>query len=66
VADHVDRDAVMRLIDEGQPHGLPLVRGQLDSRTQSGEALPPAYEEASDTTPRALTMPDSDQQRSIS
>ncbi len=25
VADHVDRDALMRLIDEGQPAGLPLV-----------------------------------------
>jgi adenosylcobyric acid synthase len=76
VADHVDRDAVMRLIDEGQPHGLPLVSGQLvsisatqktlDSRTQSKEALPPAYDEASDTTPLALTMPRSDEQRSIS
>jgi adenosylcobyric acid synthase len=28
VADHVDRDALMRLIDEGQPAGLPLVRLQ--------------------------------------
>ena len=26
VADHVDRDALMRLIDEGQPPGLPVVR----------------------------------------
>jgi adenosylcobyric acid synthase len=76
VADHVDRDAVMRLIDEGQPHGLPLVSGQLvsisatqktsDSRTQSGEASPPAYDEASDTTLLALTMPRSEEQRSIS
>jgi adenosylcobyric acid synthase len=28
VADHVDREALMRLIDEGQPSGLPLVRLQ--------------------------------------
>jgi hypothetical protein len=28
VADHVDRDAVMRLIDDGQPGGLPVVRLQ--------------------------------------
>jgi adenosylcobyric acid synthase len=28
VADHVDRDAVMRLIDDGQPRGLPTVRLQ--------------------------------------
>jgi adenosylcobyric acid synthase len=52
VADHVDRDAVMRLIDEGLPSGLPVVRGQLvnnsagqptsDGGTQSGKALPTA------------------------
>jgi adenosylcobyric acid synthase len=28
VADHVDRDVVMRLIDDGQPRGLPTVRLQ--------------------------------------
>ncbi len=28
VADHVDREAVMRLIDDGQPRGLPVVRLQ--------------------------------------
>jgi adenosylcobyric acid synthase len=28
VADHIDRDALIRLIDEGQPAGLPLVRLQ--------------------------------------
>jgi adenosylcobyric acid synthase len=28
VADHVDRDAVMRLIDDGPPYGLPVVRHQ--------------------------------------
>jgi adenosylcobyric acid synthase len=28
VADHVDREALMRLIDEGQPPGLPVVRLQ--------------------------------------
>jgi hypothetical protein len=72
----VDRDAVMRLIDDGQPAGLPVVSGQLvsisasqqtsDGPTQSGEALPPAYEGASDTTPLALTMPGSGEQWSIS
>jgi adenosylcobyric acid synthase len=76
VADHVDRDAVMRLIDEGKPAGLPLVSGQLVSisasqqtsggRTQSGGGSPPAYDGASHTTPLALTMPGSDEQRSMS
>jgi adenosylcobyric acid synthase len=28
VADHVDREALMRLVDEGQPPGLPVVRLQ--------------------------------------
>jgi adenosylcobyric acid synthase len=75
VADHVDRDAVMRLIDDGPPAGLPLVSGRLvsmsgsqqtsDGPTQSGEALPPAYDGASNTIPFALTMPGSDEQRSI-
>jgi adenosylcobyric acid synthase len=31
VADHVDREAFMRLIDEGQPAGLPLVSSQLSA-----------------------------------
>jgi adenosylcobyric acid synthase len=76
VADHVDRDVVMRLIDEGQPGGLPLVSGQLVSisasqqasggRRQSGGESPPGSDGASDTTSLALTMPGSDEQRSIS
>ena len=76
VADHVDSEALMRLIDEGQPRGLPLISGQLvsisatqqtsDGRTRSGGALPPAYGEASGNTPLALTMPVGDDQRSIS
>jgi adenosylcobyric acid synthase len=71
VADHVDRDAVMRLIDDGQPRGLPVVGGQLVSRSasqqasdggmRSGEALPLAYDGTSYTTP-----PGSDEQRSMS
>jgi adenosylcobyric acid synthase len=75
VADHVDRDAVMRLIDDGPPAGLPLVSGRLvsmsgsqqisDGPAQSGEASPRAYDGASDTIPFALTMPGSDEQRSI-
>ena len=37
VADHVDREAFMRLIDEGQPRGLPLVRLQASGfRHQEG------------------------------
>ena len=76
VADHVDREALMRLIDDGPPGGLPIVSGQLvsisagqqtsDGGTQSGEAVLPAQGEASDTTPLALTMTGSDEQRSKS
>jgi adenosylcobyric acid synthase len=29
VADHVDREALLRLIDEGQPSGLPVIRLQI-------------------------------------
>ena len=37
VADHVDRDAMMRLIDDGQPAGLPVVRLQASGfRPQEG------------------------------
>ncbi len=37
VADHVDRDAMMRLIDDGQPGGLPVVRLQASGfRPQEG------------------------------
>jgi adenosylcobyric acid synthase len=46
VADHIDREALMRLIVDGQPAGLPLV--------------------SISATPLALTMPGSDEQRSIS
>jgi adenosylcobyric acid synthase len=76
VADHVDRDAVMRLIDEGRPSGLPVVRGQLvsnsagqqtpDGGTQSGKGLPTAHDEAWDTPPLALTMPGTADPRSKS
>jgi len=31
VADHVDREALLRLIDEGQPRGLPFVSSQLSA-----------------------------------
>ena len=31
IADNVDRDALMRLIDEGQPFGLPFVSSQLSA-----------------------------------
>ena len=76
VADHVDREALMRLIDEGRPSGLHIVRGQLvsnsagqqtsDGGTQSGKALPTAHDEAWDTPPLALTIPGSADLRSKS
>ena len=31
VADHVDREALMRMIDEGQPERLPFVSSQLSA-----------------------------------
>jgi len=31
VADHVDREALLRLIDEGAPRGLPFVSSQLSA-----------------------------------
>ncbi|MGH3108356.1 MAG: cobyric acid synthase [Rubrobacter sp.] len=76
VADHVDREALMRLINGGRPSGLPVVRGQLvsnaagqqtsDGGTQSGKALPTAHDEAWDTPPLALTIPGSADLRSKS
>jgi adenosylcobyric acid synthase len=58
VADHVDREALMRLIDDGQPSGLPVVRLQATGfRPQEGNddgSLIGAAEPASlpATTPR--------------
>jgi adenosylcobyric acid synthase len=76
VADHVDREAVMRLFDDGRPAGLPVVSGQLssvsasqqtsDGGTLSKEALPPAHDDALGTTELALTPLGSGQQRGIS
>jgi adenosylcobyric acid synthase len=38
VADHVDREALMRLIDDGHPSGLPVVRHQASgNRPQEGD-----------------------------
>ena len=31
MADNMDREAVMRLIDDGQPRGLPVVSSQLSA-----------------------------------
>jgi adenosylcobyric acid synthase len=76
VADHVNREALMGLIDEGPPSGMPVVSGQLvsfsagqqtsDGGMQSGEAVPTADEDARGTTTPALTIPGSDEQRSKS
>jgi len=74
VADHVDHEALMRLIDEGQPPGLPFVSSQLVSQSVSQQAEDvgtvgaeascregegPAY------APLASTTSGSDEQRSI-
>jgi adenosylcobyric acid synthase len=60
VADHVDREALMRLIDDGQPPGLPVIRLQATGfRPQEGNGDGPltgAAEPASlaATTPKNL------------
>ncbi|CAN5183697.1 hypothetical protein BH24ACT17_BH24ACT17_08740 [soil metagenome] len=74
VADHVDHEALMRLIDEGQPPGLPFVSSQLVSQSASQqdedggtvdaeasrrEGEGPAF------APLASTTSGSDEQRSI-
>ena len=45
VADHVDREALMRLIDEGRPSGLPVVRGQLVSNAAGQQTVRWRYAE---------------------
>ena len=74
VADHVDHEALMRLIDEGQPPGLPFVSSQLvsQSASQQAEDAGTAGAEASCRegegpayAPLASTMSGSDEQRSI-
>ena len=73
VADHVDREALLRLIDEGQPRGLPFVSSQrlavspqqgdnggtVDEEALRQESEDPAF------TPLEIT-PSGDEQRSKS
>ena len=47
IADHVDREALLRLIEEGQPSGLPLLRLQATSyRLQQGREGEPSRMQA--------------------
>jgi adenosylcobyric acid synthase len=75
VADHVDHEALMRLIDEGQPPGLPFVSSQLVSQSASQQAEDAGTAGAAGAScregegpafaPLASTMSGSDEQRSI-
>jgi len=72
VADHVDREALLRLIDEGQPSGLPLVY-QLVSQSASQQVVDGDSVDAEASrrggegpafAPLAFTMSGGDEQRS--
>jgi adenosylcobyric acid synthase len=39
VADHVDREALMRLVDDGPPSGLPVVSSQLSALSERSTAI---------------------------
>jgi adenosylcobyric acid synthase len=52
VAENVDREALLRLIDDGQPAGLPVVAGQLVSRT-AGQQLADSVASRPDAPPLA-------------
>jgi adenosylcobyric acid synthase len=59
VADHVDREAVMRLIDDGQPPGLPVVRHQVSAiRPQEGNGDGPLTGPAEPASLPATTLRD--------
>jgi adenosylcobyric acid synthase len=59
VADHVDREAVMRLIDDGQPWGLPVVRHQVSAiRPQEGNGDGPLTGPAEPANLPATTLRD--------
>ena len=59
VADHVDREAVMRLIDDGQPPGLPVVRRQVSAvRPQEGNGDGPLTGPAEPANLPATTLRD--------
>jgi adenosylcobyric acid synthase len=71
IAENVDREALVRLIDDGPAFGLPVVAGQLVSRsacrqlaledTSGAEASPSANGETSVSAPRAV--PGSEERR---
>ncbi|HLL98575.1 MAG TPA: cobyric acid synthase [Rubrobacteraceae bacterium] len=76
ISENVDRNALLRLIDEGQPRGLPAVVGQLVSRSARqqtavgdapGEKASPSMNgEMSSPIPPAFAVPGGDEQRSES
>jgi adenosylcobyric acid synthase len=73
VAENIDREALLRLIDDGPPSGLPVIAGQLISRSagqqaavgdvSSPEALPWVNGEVSVSITPAFAAPGSDEQR---
>jgi adenosylcobyric acid synthase len=72
VAENVDREGLLRLIDDGPPSGLPVVGGQLSafsfqqnaiSDGSSPQTLPTANGEISVLVPREFAAPGSDEQR---
>jgi len=43
ISENVDREALMRLIDDGPPSGLPVVSGQLSAVGDSSAPTSPAF-----------------------
>jgi adenosylcobyric acid synthase len=74
VADHVDREALMRMIDEGQPERLPFVSSHLSAFSgqqavdgaASEEGLRREEGEVSVSTQLAFTTPSGDERRGTS
>jgi adenosylcobyric acid synthase len=72
ISENVDREALLRLIDDGPPSGLPVVSSQLSAisgqQTAVGdafspEALPSSNGEISVSVPRVFAAPGNDEQR---
>ena len=77
ISEHVDRDALLRLIDDGAPRDLAVVRGQLISRSADGQkaavggasraqASPSVNGEIPDSVSPAFARPGGDERRSKS